>query len=132
MPRDDEQDVPSATRPAEQAGQQRTDVGRSDQADVPVRELILRLAQVEDALHAAPHQIYGSDGLTDGLVALLARERDIIAELRSRPEARDPSVLSKSESRGLQLCKGQPELSPLISAQPRPSRAQSPLYTPRG
>lgn len=50
-----------------------------------VRELIAELAQVEDAVRALPTYVDGEGGsatLNPELIALLDRERDIVARLR--------------------------------------------------
>lgn len=57
----------------------------TDLADLPVRMLIAQLAQIEDAIRTTPTFTTATDGpapLNGDLLALLARERDIIAELR--------------------------------------------------
>lgn len=55
----------------------------TDLADLPVRMLIAQLAQIEDAIRTTPTFTTATDGpapLNGDLLALLARERDIIAE----------------------------------------------------
>ncbi len=59
---------------------------RTGLGDLSVRELIARLAQVEDAIGASPTFTRpaqdGTAPTEQGLLALLASERDVIAELR--------------------------------------------------
>lgn len=55
------------------------------QRQASVRELIAELAQVEDVVRVLPTYVDGGDGsltLNPELLALLARERDIVQHLR--------------------------------------------------
>jgi len=57
----------------------------TDLADLPVRALIAQLAQIEDAIRTTPTFTLAAGEpapLNGDLLELLARERDIIAELR--------------------------------------------------